>query len=85
MTGQTLGRYGILETIGAGGMGTVYRAHDPTLVRDVALKMLHPNALEDAAARQRFVSEAQTLSHLNHPNICTVYEIGEADGRTFIA
>ena len=63
----------------------MYRAHDPSLARDVAIKMLHPAALEDEAAHQRFVGEAQTLSQLNHPNICTVYEIGAIEGRAFIA
>ena len=80
-----MGRYRILDTIGSGGMGVVYRAHDPTLGRDVALKLLHAQALDSEAARNRFLREARTLSHLNHPHICTVYEIGEADGRTFIA
>ena len=85
MTDQTIGRYRILGTLGTGGMGVVYRAHDPSLAREVAIKMLHPAALGDEAAHQRFVAEAQTLSQLNHPNICTVYEIGEIDGRAFIA
>ena len=85
MTDQTLGRYRIIDTLGTGGMGVVYRAHDPSLARDVAIKMLHPAALGDEAAHQRFVAEAQTLSQLNHPNICTVYEIGAIDGRAFIA
>ena len=85
MTDRTLGRYRIVDTLGSGGMGVVYRAHDPSLARDVAIKMLHPAALEDDAAHQRFVGEAQTLSQLNHPNICTVYEIGEIEGRAFIA
>jgi len=85
MVGETFGHYRIVELIGSGGMGVVYRAHDVALARDVALKMLHANVLDDAAARQRFVSEAQMLSQLNHPNICTVYEIGDVDGRTFIA
>jgi serine/threonine-protein kinase len=85
MVGQTLGRYRILETLGAGGMGVVYRAHDPTLDRDVALKVLQPEVLASEAGRKRFVAEALALSRLNHPHICTVYEIAEADGQTFIA
>ena len=85
MADQTVGRYRILGTLGTGGMGVVYRAHDPSLVREVAIKMLHPAAPGDEAAHQRFVAEAQTLSQLNHPNICTVYETGEIDGRAFIA
>ena len=85
MIGETFGRYHVVDAIGAGGMGVVYRAHDPTLDRDVALKLLHVEALDSAAARERFLREARALSHLNHAHICTVYEIGEADGRTFIA
>jgi serine/threonine-protein kinase len=85
MVGQTLGRYRILETLGAGGMGVVYRAHDPTLDRDVALKVLQPEVLASEAGRKRFLAEALALSRLNHPHICTVYEIAEADGQTFIA
>jgi serine/threonine-protein kinase len=85
MIGHCLGRYRVIELIGSGGMGAVYRAYDPTLERDVALKLLHEETLDSEAARARFLSEARALSHLNHPHICTVYEIGEADGRTFIA
>jgi eukaryotic-like serine/threonine-protein kinase len=85
MVGQTLSRYRILETLGAGGMGVVYRAHDPTLDRDVALKVLQPQVLASEAGRKRFVAEALALSRLNHPHVCTVYEIGESDGQTFIA
>jgi eukaryotic-like serine/threonine-protein kinase len=85
MVGQTLGRYRILETLGAGGMGVVYRAHDPTLDRDVALKVLQPQVLASETGRKRFVAEALALSRLNHPHVCTVYEIGESDGQTFIA
>jgi serine/threonine-protein kinase len=85
MTDQQLGRYRILEKLGAGGNGIVYRAHDPTLDRDVAVKTLHPHVLENSNARKRFVNEALYLSRLNHPHICTVYEIGEENGQTFIA
>jgi eukaryotic-like serine/threonine-protein kinase len=83
--GRTLGRYRIVEPVGAGAMGVVYRAHDPELERDVALKVIHPHALDSGTARSRFRQEALALSHLNHPHICTIYEIGEADGQTFIA
>jgi eukaryotic-like serine/threonine-protein kinase len=85
MIGQTLGRYRIVDTIGSGGMGIVYRGHDPMLDRDVALKILHPHALDSEAAHNRFLREARALSHLNHPHICTIYEIGDDDGRTFIS
>ena len=85
MANQQLGRYHLVEKLGAGGMGVVYRAHDPKLARDVALKTLHPNVLEDDHSRKRFREEALALSQLNHPNICTIYEIGDEGGQTFIA
>ncbi len=85
MVGRTLFHYRVLEKVGAGGMGVVYRAHDEKLDRDVALKVLPAGALADEAARKRFRQEALALSHLNHPNICTIYEIGEAEGQTYIA
>ncbi len=85
MIGETLSRYRIVDTIGSGGMGVVYRAYDPTLDREVALKLLNEEALDRTSARDRFLREARALSQLNHPHICTIYEIGEADGRTFIA
>ncbi len=85
MVGRTLLHYRVLEKIGAGGMGVVYRAHDEKLDRDAALKVLPAGALADEAARKRFQQEALALSHLNHPNICTIYEIGEAEGQTYIA
>ena len=66
-------------------MGVVYRGQDETLDRPVALKVLVANALGDEAARVRFRDEALALSRLNHPNICTIYEVGEADGQTFLA
>ena len=66
-------------------MGIVYRGQDETLDRPVALKVLVPDALVDEAARARFRHEALALSRLNHPNICTIYEVGEADGQTFLA
>src|SRR5215217_6332993 len=84
MTGGTISHYRILNQLGAGGMGVVYRAHDEHLKRDVALKVLPPTVLADDAARSRFRKEALSLSHLNHPNICTIYEIGESTGQTYI-
>ena len=82
--GQTLGRYRILERIGAGGLGVVYRAHDERLDRDVALKTLPPGALGDEAGRKRFRNEALTLSKLSHPNIAVVYDFDTADGLDFL-
>jgi serine/threonine protein kinase len=84
MIGKTVSHYIISEQIGAGGMGVVYRAHDQKLKRDVALKALPPGALADDAARSRFNREALALSQLNHPSICTIYGIEEADGQTYI-
>lgn len=83
--GQTLGHYRILEKIGAGGMGEVYRAHDETLDRDVALKVLPAGSFRDPAARARLLREARTASQLNHPNICTIHEVGEGQGQAYIA
>ncbi|MCC6672354.1 MAG: protein kinase [Planctomycetes bacterium] len=77
MLGESLGPYAIRERIGAGGMGVVYRAHDPRLERDVAIKVLTPGLLGDAAARARFRTEALALSALNHPNVATVHELGQ--------
>jgi len=85
MIGRTLGHYRILEKIGAGGMGEVYRAHDQQLDRDVALKVLPASSFTDATARARLLREARTASQLNHPHICTVHEVGEADGQAYIA
>jgi len=83
--GDTVGPYAILEMLGAGGMGVVYRARDTRLGREVALKILPPNLLADHDRRDRFSREAQAASLLNHPNIVTIYDIGEAGGITFIA
>ena len=85
VVGQAVGRYRILSCLGAGGMGMVFSAHDSTLGRIVALKFLKGELAADGAALERFRREARTLSTLNHPNICTIYDISEADGETFIA
>ena len=79
---QTFGRFTIDGELGSGGMGRVYRAHDPTLRRSVAIKILHD---ADPGARERLLAEARAASALNHPNICTVYEVGDVDGVPFIA
>ena len=85
MIGRVISHYKILEKLGEGGMGDVYRAEDVRLKRPVALKFLRPGILEDEAQMKRFVNEAQAAAALDHPNICSVYEIDEADDRTFIA
>ncbi len=85
MVGQQLGHYRILERIGAGGMGEVYRAHDEQLDRDVAIKLLPTSVLSDATARARLLREARSAASLNHPQICTIHEVGEADGQAYIA
>jgi len=85
MIGQTISHYRILEKIGAGGMGEVFRAHDEQLDRDVALKVLPAGTLADEAARKQFRREALALAKLNHPNIETVYEFGTQDGVDFLA
>ena len=81
--GERLGPYEILALIGKGGMGEVYRARDPRLHRDVAVKVL-PQAFATEAARERFQREARAASALNHPNICAVYDVGEAAGHPFL-
>jgi serine/threonine-protein kinase len=84
MLDQTLSHYRVLEQIGAGGMGIVYRAHDQNLDRDVAIKVLSRGLFADEASRRRFLKEAQSLARLNHPNIATVHEYGVQDGLDFI-
>ena len=85
MIGRTLSQYRITASIGAGGMGEVYRATDSRLGRDVAIKVLPLARASDPERRQRFEQEARSASALNHPNILTVYDIGETDGTTYIA
>jgi len=83
--GKTIAHYKILEKIGEGGMGVVYKAEDTKLKRTVALKFLPPEMTRDAQAKARFVQEAQAAAGLDHPNICAVFEIGETEGSTYIA
>jgi len=85
MIGKTVAQYRILDKLGQGGMGVVYRAEDTNLKRPVALKFLLPRALGGGEERTRFIHEARAAASLNHPNICTVHEIGEYDGEPFIA
>jgi TolB-like protein len=83
--GAALGPYRIDALIGAGGMGEVYRAHDPRLQRDVAIKVLTGYAASDPDARRRLLREARTAAALNHPCVCTIHDVGEADGEAYIA
>jgi TolB-like protein/tetratricopeptide (TPR) repeat protein len=83
-TGSRLGPYEIVSPLGAGGMGEVYRARDPRLGREVAIKVLPEALAEDAERRSRFEREARTVAALNHPNVVAIYDVGAADGRTFL-
>ncbi len=85
MVGETISHYRVTDKLGEGGMGVVYKAEDTKLERSVALKFLAAHAIEDPEHQARFLREAKAAARLDHQNICSVYEIGETAGRTFLA
>jgi serine/threonine protein kinase len=85
LSGKTLGPYHVAAKLGQGGMGVVYRARDPRLGREVALKVLPAAVAADSERRARFLREARSAAAVNHPNIAAVYDVGETDGRVYLA
>jgi tetratricopeptide (TPR) repeat protein len=84
LVGRQIGSYAVLSLVGAGGMGEVYRARDPRLARDVAIKVLPPDPTPDRSRSRRFLREAQAIAGLNHPHICVVHDVGEQDGISYL-
>src|SRR6202158_5638284 len=84
MISETISHYRILSKLDAGGMGEVYLAEDTQLDRKVAIKFLLPQSIADEHAKKRLIREAKAAAKLDHPNICSIYEVGEQDGRSFI-